>query len=130
MKKVDLAELFSSDRLAELFPADRADAFFDALYGDAEEGAYDIRLAFKGQSANRLLFAFELMQRPGHCLVCNLTYGLPQVFARHPIIGLPAMISAIADMLELPVESLKWELGNTEEHSRELHSIPLRVTIP
>ena len=29
--------------LESIFPAERTDAFFDALFGGAEEGAYDIR---------------------------------------------------------------------------------------
>ena len=41
-----LAAVFTSERLAELFPPERTDAFFEALFGGAEEGAYDIRLAF------------------------------------------------------------------------------------
>jgi len=77
--------IFTQDVLKKLFPEDRADQFFDALFGDAEEGAYDISLEFKGQSQNKLEFEFHLKQRPGKCLACNLTYGLPQVFSRHGV---------------------------------------------
>ena len=46
--------LFSPDVLKQLFPKDRSDQFFDALYGDTEEGAYDISLEFIGSRENRL----------------------------------------------------------------------------
>ena len=78
-------EILSQDRCEQLFPHDLADRFFEALYGDTEEGAYDIRLKFKGQKQDRLEFEFQLKQRPGKCLACNLTYGLPNVFSRHPV---------------------------------------------
>lgn len=125
MKTTDYAGLFSSAVLADLFPAERADAFFEALYGDAEDGAYDIRLVFVSHEKNRLTFAFELHQRPGKCLACNLTYGLPQVFARHPVIGIGRLANDIASMLGLGSDALEWSLGQTQEHSRSLHSVPL-----
>ena len=62
--------------------ATRTDEFFEALYGDAAEGPYDILLKFKGENKNTLHFEFQLKQRPGRCLACNLTYGLPVVFSR------------------------------------------------
>ena len=57
--------------LDTVFPAERTDAFFDALFGGAEEGAYDIRLVCRNVSDNKAELAFELHQRPGKCLVCN-----------------------------------------------------------
>jgi hypothetical protein len=53
-------ELFSEETLSGIFPGERADAFFEALYGDAEEGAYDIRLVFRRQEKNELSFEFLL----------------------------------------------------------------------
>ena len=92
-------DIFDEERLLELFPARRAGDFFDALYGGAEDGAYDIRLSKLAVSEQRLEFLFELHQRPRQCLACNLTHGLPQVFARHPVInagGLAAGLAALA----------------------------------
>ncbi len=111
--------------LDELFPAERADAFFDALFGGAEEGAYDIRLVSREISPTRALLAFELRQRPGKCLACNLTYGLPEVFQRHPVLNVAGVVKAVATRLGWPESDLRWSLGPTEEISRELHAIPL-----
>ena len=60
--------IFSQDKLDALFPPERTIQFFEALFGDNDEGAYDIRLAFKFVSENQLHFDFELHQRPGRCL--------------------------------------------------------------
>ena len=40
-----VCDVFTPECLNDLFPPQRTDDFFDALFGDAEEGAYDIRLA-------------------------------------------------------------------------------------
>ena len=69
--------------LESVFPPERTEAFFDALFGGAEEGAYDIVLVCRSEGEGKAELAFELHQRPGKCLACNLTYGLPQVFQRH-----------------------------------------------
>ena len=92
-------EIFTQETLQTLFPADRANAFFDALFGDAEEGAYDIRLVYQGHAANTLTLALELHERPGKCLACNLTYGLPEVFSRHPVINLKGLTAEIDTLL-------------------------------
>ncbi|OXS28896.1 MAG: hypothetical protein BCS36_09135 [Desulfovibrio sp. MES5] len=113
--------------LDEIFPASRADDFFDALFGGAEEGAYDIGLVCREVSPDKAQLAFELRQRPGKCLVCNLTYGLPQVFQRHPILNVAGVARAVAQELGWPAESVHWKLGHTEEVSRELHAIPLII---
>ena len=83
----------------EIFPAQRTDDFFDALFGGAEEGAYDIRLVCRNVTPVRAQLAFELRQRPGKCLVCNLTYGLPQVFQRHPVLNVAGVAKAVADVI-------------------------------
>ena len=113
--------------LDKIFPASRADDFFDALFGGAEEGAYDIGLVCRGVEAQKAKLAFELRQRPGKCLACNLTYGLPQVFQRHPILNVAGVVSDVAAHLGWPAEATKWKLGHTEEVNRELHVIPLVV---
>lgn len=114
--------------LDALFPAAIADAFFEALYGEAEEGAYDITLVFRSGDNNSLKLAFELHQRPGKCLVCNLTYGLPQVFQRHPIINLATLSGQIAAAAGWNTDKVQYSLGRTEEKSTELHCIPLTIT--
>ncbi|MBW2709346.1 MAG: pancreas/duodenum homeobox protein 1, partial [Deltaproteobacteria bacterium] len=70
-----LKYVFTQDDLEKLFPVGRSDAFFESLFGGAEEGAFDIGLAFKAHRGNELHFEFQLRQRPGKCLACNLTYG-------------------------------------------------------
>jgi hypothetical protein len=109
--------------LDTIFPASRADAFFDALFGGAEEGAYDIRLVCRSVEAEIITLAFELHQRAGKCLACNLTYGLPQVFQRHPVLQVGAAARAVAQAAGWDADAMRWELGRTQEHSRELHSI-------
>ena len=123
----NMARIFAREKLDTLFPPERSDAFFDALYGDAAEGAYDIRLIFRRAEAGTLHFAFELHQRPGKCLACNLTYGLPQVFARHPLINLKGLAEALGKLAGWGTEKLTFQLGKTEEHSPELHLIPLCI---
>ncbi|WP_302580321.1 hypothetical protein [uncultured Desulfovibrio sp.] len=107
-----------------IFPAQRTDDFFDALLGSAEEGAYDIRLVCRNVTSARAQLAFELRRRPGKCLVCNLTYGLPQVFQRHPVLDVAGVAREVAQRLGWP-ENTPWKLEPTEEISPELHAIPL-----
>jgi len=121
------AQIFTRETLDALFPPERSDDFFDALYGDAAEGAYDIRLVFRAVESNTLHFTFELHQRPGKCLACNLTYGLPQVFTRHPRINLKGLAEALGALVGWKAEELHFQLGRTEEFSPKLHLIPLRV---
>lgn len=113
--------------LDKIFPAQRADDFFDALFGGAEEGAYDIGLVCHELEPQKARLAFELRQRPGKCLACNLTYGLPQVFQRHPVLNVAGVAHEVAERMGWPKEAVVWRLGHTEEVSRELHVIPLVV---
>ena len=121
------AMVFTRAKLDELFPPERSDEFFDAMYGDAAEGTYDIRLVFRAAESGALNFAFELHQRPGKCLACNLTYGLPQVFTRHPLINLKKLAAELAALMNWNAEGLDVTLGRTQESSPELHFIPLRI---
>lgn len=118
----------TQEELDIIFPANRADDFFEALYGEAEDGAYDIKLVQKKGSANTVNLAFELHQRPEKCLACNLTYGLPQVFQRHPIINVADVVKQVAEKFKLDISAIKWELGKTHEESRQLHYIILIIT--
>ncbi|MCL2123937.1 MAG: pancreas/duodenum homeobox protein 1 [Desulfovibrionaceae bacterium] len=120
-------QLFTRETLDELFPPERSDDFFDALYGDAAEGAYDIRLVFRAADPKILHFAFELRRRPGKCLACNVTYGLPQVFTRHPIINLKGLAEALGGLIGWDAKEIRFTLGRTEEHSPELHLIHLSI---
>ena len=123
------AALFSQDKLDTLFPPERANQFFDALFGDADEGAYDIRLAFNNAQQSRLHFNFELHQRPGKCLACNLTYGLPQVFERHPIIDVKGVVQQIAALMNGEGKCIGWKLGKSKEITRQLHVVPLIIEL-
>ncbi len=129
MTSSSYASILNSEKLAALFPPERGTAFFDALYGDAEEAAFTIRLEFLRADAHRLHFQFCLEQRPGKCLACNLTYGLPAVFARHPVIDLNGLVSAIGQTLNISDSSLRGHLGQTETRSSSLHLIPLTISI-
>lgn len=111
--------------LDSLFPPERTDAFFEALFGGAEEGAYDIRLVYRNEAENRLNMSFELHQRPGKCLVCSLTYGLPQVFQRHPLLNVNGLAQELAHACGW--QNFHWSLGSTEEHSKALHCIPFTI---
>lgn len=117
----------SQDTLDAIFPAQRADDFFDALYGGAEEGAYDIRLTFRSATMDAVVLAFELHQRPDKCLICSLTYGLPQVFQRHPIINVAGVAREVATLAGWDPQQARWTLGNTEEHSAALHCVALTI---
>jgi hypothetical protein len=120
-------QLFTETALKQLFPAERTDAFFEALYGDAAEGAYDIVFSFQGLKKEALEFRFDLHRRPGKCLACNLTYGLPQVFSRHPLIDIAGLVRGIENRLAGKATCSRWKLGETEEISSDLHVVPLTV---
>jgi hypothetical protein len=122
-------DLFSKDVLKKLFPGERSDQFFDALYGDSADGAYDIHLEFKGHNRDRLLFELHLKQRPGKCLTCSLTYGLPAVFSRHPIINIKGLVQGIEQLMKGRAKCTEWQFGSTREVSGTLHVIPLTISL-
>jgi hypothetical protein len=126
MVQKNFDSILTQEFLDALLPPERSDQFFDALYGDASEGAYNIRLEPISISDSRIVLAFNLMRRPDKCLVCSLTYGLPNVFARHPLINIKGIIEKIKDA-GIPAKS--WRLGDTEENSSSLHIIPLYIDL-
>ena len=126
--EANISSLISDNDLKKIFPENKADSFFDALYGDAEDGAYDIYLKYKEYSDKILTLEFHLVQRPGKCLVCNLTYGLPKVFSKHPIININEIVKKIETLLENK-KCASWEIGRTLEISRVLHIIPLFISV-
>ncbi|MEF2231607.1 MAG: pancreas/duodenum homeobox protein 1 [Pseudodesulfovibrio sp.] len=121
------ADLFTEDILAILFPPSRADDFFEALFGDAEDGSYDITLRYVDDDGDAIELELALNQRPGKCLACNLTYGLPTVFSRHPVIDVPGLAEGVAGVAGRAAAA--WRLGTTRELSRTLHAIPLVVEL-
>lgn len=129
MSTDDFAAILTPTALEELFPAQRTNAFFDALFGDADEGAYDIELAYRGADDTSLVMELILHERPGCCLACNLTQGLPQVFSRHPIIDIPGLVRTIDTLLGPEVRCGEWSLGHTEQRSRSTHIIPLTIDL-
>jgi hypothetical protein len=112
-----------------MFPPDRADQFFDALLGDCSEGAYDIALHYAGTQDDELRFEFQLQERPGKCLSCSLTYGLPHVFSRHPIIDIPSVVKHIDQLLDGQGRCGAWRVESTREAKRQLHVIPLIISL-
>ncbi len=126
MDQAELTRMFTQDFLDTLLPAEKSDQFFEALYGDASEGAYDIQLEFISANESRIVLAFNLTQRPGKCLVCSLTYGIPKVFTRHPLINIKGMVQKIE---EKGIKIKSWRLGDTEENSSDLHVVPFFIDI-
>ena len=126
MAQAALNQVFTQDYLDTLLPAQLSDQFFDALYGDASEGAYDIKLEFISANDKRIVLAFNLTQRPGKCLVCSLTYGLPTVFSRHPLVNINGMV---ANMVAKGVKIKDWRLGETEEQNSTYHTIPFYLNL-
>jgi hypothetical protein len=125
-KNISLIDaLFTPETMQQLFPKERSNEFFDALFGDAAEGAYDIELAYCGANSKSINLELRLHERPGRCLVCSLTQGLPQVFARHPVINVAGIVEAVDAMLAEQTRCQKWSLGRTEQRSKGMHVIPL-----
>ena len=125
----NINEIFTKEILEDLLPPQLSDEFFEALYGDADEGAYDISLSFTSYNVvkNKLSFELQLHERPGKCLACNLTYGLPQVFSRHPLLNIQGMVEKIITLLGADIKSTGWELGRTRTPAANMHSIPLTI---
>ncbi|MBU0481178.1 MAG: pancreas/duodenum homeobox protein 1 [Proteobacteria bacterium] len=128
---INFNDLFTADILQELFPSERADEFFEALYGDVDEGVYDIALGFNGHSAetNTLEFSLNLSERPDKCLACNVTYGLPEVFSRHPIINVAGVVKKINELLGGKAKCGEWDLGSTRRISNKLYAVPLTIKL-
>ena len=124
-----LKNILTNENLATIFPKDRSNEFFEALFGDAEEGSYDIELAYRENKGNSLIMELRLHERPNCCLACNLTQGLPQVFSRHPIINIQGIVKDIEALLGKSYRCTSWSLGHTEQQKRSLHIIPLNIVI-
>ena len=129
MATTDLTTILSKENLTKIFPRERANEFFEALFGDADEGAYDIELAYRAVTGKTLIMDLQLHQRPNRCLACNLTQGLPQVFARHPVIDVKGIVREIEGLLGDVYTCPSWSLGYTEQRSRTLHVIPLQIVL-
>lgn len=124
-------DVFTQEVLQKLFPTQRADDFFEALFGDANEGAYDISLSFQGhdEQNNTLQFTLDLHERPGRCLACNLTSGLPDVFSRHKVINIEGLVTDVEKKLDGKAKCGAWKLGRTQQPQKNLHSIPLQIAL-
>ncbi len=124
-------QIFTSKALQALFPPERTHDFFDALFGDANEGAYDIALTFDGYNTTTqtLTFLLNLHERPGRCLACNLTTGLPEVFSRHPVINVKGLVVEIEKLMGGRMVCESWKIGRTLQKGRSLHCIPLHIQV-
>ena len=129
MDQTQIDALFTPATLTDLFPQERTNNFFEALFGDANDGAYDITLGYGGYQGGRLQLEFRLHERPGCCLACNLTQGLPQVFSRHPVINVAGVVEAVDSLLGEQASCASWELGYTEQRQKDMHIIPLAITL-
>ena len=121
-----MEQIFTQDFLDILMPPETGDQFFEALYGDASEGAYDIRLKLLNADEKQVVLAFDLTERPGKCLSCSLTYGLPNVFSRHPLINIKKIVEKIE---EKGISVANWRLGETEERNSSNHTIPFYLEL-
>lgn len=124
-----LKTVLTKENLAKIFPKGRSNDFFEALLGDADEGSYDIELAYREKKGNTLVMELCLHERPNRCLACNLTQGLPQVFSRHPIINVQGIVNDIQTLLGGSYRCISWSLGYTEQPKRSLHVIPLKIVV-
>lgn len=129
MNKEAIEALFTPEYLQQIFPENRANDFFEALLGDADEGAYDISLSYRGCNDRTIELEVQLKERPGHCLACNLTQGLPAVFSRHPIINIQGLVEKVNNDLNGTVQCGDWSLGYTQQKSSGLHAIPLTISL-
>jgi hypothetical protein len=129
MTSTTLDALLTSETLLKIFPEERTDEFFEALFGDANEGSYDIELAYRDADDKNLTLELLLHERPNCCLACNLTQGLPQVFSRHPVIDVASIVRDIDNLIGDRGTCGEWSLGHTEQRSSSLHVIPIRITI-
>jgi hypothetical protein len=59
------------------------------------------------------------------CLACNLTYGLPQVFGRHPVLAVGRLAESLCERMGTAASS--WTLGSTRPISASLHVIPFTI---
>ncbi len=121
--------LFTAETLQQLFPKERTNDFFEALFGDADDGSYEIELGYGGVSGNNLTMELRLHERPGCCLACNLTQGLPQVFSRHPIINVAGIVTDVDTLLADNASCKEWSLGYTEQRQKEMHIIPINIIL-
>ena len=131
MLQKNVKDLFTKEILADLLPPQLSDDFFEALYGDVNEGAYDIKLSFKDYDSEKQLLSFELElhERPEKCLACNLTYGLPDVFSCHPLININGIVEKIVALLGGDTKCIGWELGRTQTPASNMHAIPLTIRL-
>ena len=121
--------LFDKTACSKMLPPEKTDDFFEALFGDASEGSYDMELIYDGSDEKSLRFNIALHQRPGHCLACNLTQGLPQVFSRHPVIDVAGIVEQVSEILGDKTSTGQWQLGFTQQRSQALHIIPLTIEL-
>ncbi len=127
-----MVEAAVTDEFLEgLFPPGKADEFFEALYGGAETGAFDIALKFREFDETRqlLILDFVLTERPGKCMACSLTHGLPEVFKRHPVINLENIARNIEKVLSPNWSVREWHVGPTQMVSKKINCIPLAIRL-
>lgn len=120
-----MESIYTAEWCRAVFPPERTDEFFAALFGDPDDGAYDIELAFVKQDGEKLEFCFNLRRRGNQCLACNLTHGLPRVFERHPVINSAGLAQAAASASGRTLK--EWKIGPTREESKVLHRVPFYV---
>ncbi len=123
--------LLDDDFLASLFPPGRDNEFFDALYGGSEDGAFDISLIFYGvrEQTDEIILAYKLTERPGKCMACSLTTGLPPVFRRHPIINVAGTAEKLAERIGDGWTLKDYDIGQTAPYAPKINIIPFFIRL-
>jgi hypothetical protein len=62
-------------------------------------------------------------------MACNLTYGLPEVFKRHPVINAAGIAEAIEKKLMPEWKVKEWRLGSTIASNPKINSIPFIISL-
>lgn len=116
--------------IKSLLPAERVEEFFEAFYF-GEEPAYFLELGLRewNPEAGKIVLELRLKARPGKCLACNLTSGLPDVFKRHPILNLAGVAEEVVNRLGDGFRLESWELGWTERLNPDLHVVPMVIRV-
>ncbi len=119
-----------AQKVKGLLPSEKVEEFFEAFYF-GEEPAYHLELDLRDWDLEKGVLTLELrlIARPGKCLACNLTSGLPDVFRRHPILNLAGVAENAVRLLGDGYALQAWELGWTEQVNADLHVVPFIIRV-
>ena len=96
--------VLTKENLEKIFPRQRANDFFEALFGDADEGAYDIELAYREHNGSTLVM--DLLLR--RLLDLGIRLARPGEFSERAFLNGKldlAQAEAVADLIESGTEA-------------------------